>query len=267
MGLKLLANKYIELNIQGIEELIGEEYVDENDVKNHIFIFCRLGNLVIAIDDKDYCLKENEVIYISSKRRIKIRKGNYSCILVQFNGSAVEELICNSLFETDKKVIKDNDSHIGYYFYKMFHAYREKCELNIRCLGILYELFYELTKQNNHVIEIRSIKEKHINVAKDFINENYNKEISISDVAREVGVTCNYLSNLFSIYEKTTPKEYLIYVRMEQAKKLLLTEKYKVKEVSLLVGYKNQLHFSSEFRKYTSYSPLQYIKVNLNKKS
>ena len=46
---------------------------------------------------------------------------------------------------------------------------------------------------------------------------------------------------------------------MEQAKKILATHKYKVKDVGSFVGYKNQLHFSSEFKKYTGFSPNDYL--------
>ena len=65
-----------------------------------------------------------------------------------------------------------------------------------------------------------------------------------------------------NLYVHKSPKEYLTTVRMEQAKKMLSTHRYKIKEVGKFVGYKNQLHFSSEFKKYTGKSPLQYSKSN-----
>ncbi len=261
MSLKLLANKYIELNVQDIRELNGEvDTISEDKIKNYIFLFCRFGSIDIILDGEKRVLKESDVLFVKIGHSINILKGSYSCILVSFNGSAVEDLIFNTVFAVSNSVVKDTNSHLGYYFYKIYHAYYECGNVSIKCLGILYELFYEITKNNKKTIENLAIKEKHINNAKEFINKYYNKEITILDVAKAVGVTSNYLSNIFALYTNSTPKEYLTFVRMEQAKKLLLTEKYKIKEVGALVGYKNQLHFSGEFKKYTGIAPLHYIK-------
>lgn len=265
MSFKLLANKYIELNIQDIRDLNGDEIISlDSESINYLFLFCRIGNINILVDDKEYHLQENEIFFVEPSHRIIINKGLYSCIFIQFNGSAVDELIYNTSFTADNRIVKDDESHYGYYFYKMYHAYHENDKISLKCLGVLYELFHELTKNSKRIIEDFSIKEKHIIVAKNYIYQNYNKEITITDVAKEVGVTSNYLSNIFAEYEKSTPKEYLTSIRMNQAKKMLLTSKYKIKEVGFLVGYKNQLHFSGEFKKYTGLSPLQYIKSNKN---
>ena len=47
---------------------------------------------------------------------------------------------------------------------------------------------------------------------------------------------------------------------MEKASLLLLSSKYTIQRVGLLVGYKNQLHFSAEFKKYYGVSPKDYMK-------
>ena len=50
---------------------------------------------------------------------------------------------------------------------------------------------------------------------------------------------------------------------MEKAISLLKNTSFKVKDVSLMVGYKNQLHFSNEFKKVTGKSPLNYLKEEI----
>ena len=261
MSFKLLADKYIELNVQGVRELTGEAFRQSKEESQHYtFLFCRSGTMRVRIDEKEYALEDSDILYAAPKSSFAVEQGNYSCIAVSFNGATADDLLQLSQLSAKTPMIHDDNSRLGYYFYKIYHSDHEAEYLSIMCLGILYELFYELTKQGRFAKTETSNQEKHIELAKEFINQNYQTEITIADVARKVGVTSNYLANIFTVYIKKTPKLYLTQVRMEQAKKLLATHKYKVKEVGNFVGYKNQLHFSSEFKKYTGKSPLQYSK-------
>jgi AraC-like DNA-binding protein len=75
-----------------------------------------------------------------------------------------------------------------------------------------------------------------------------------------VGVTPNYLANIFAKFEHTSPKRFLTEVRMKNAGLLLKTGAYRIADVGKKVGYPDQLHFSSEFRKFYGLSPLNYVK-------
>lgn len=259
MNVKLLADKYIELNVKSVVEINNENYKDfKGKTENYCFILCSNGTMKISINDKIYSLNENDTILVNIQSLYQIFGGNFSAVMVAFNGASADELVMNSIFNGN---IFSSDNNLGYYIYKIYHAYHEAEFLSIKCLGLLYELFYEVTKDvsESKIIETSS-KEKHIEMAKEFMIQNYHKGITIADVAKKVGVTSNYLANIFSSYQQKAPKNYLTEIRMEQAKKLLATRKYKVKDVGKLVGYENQLHFSGEFKKYTGKSPMDYAK-------
>lgn len=259
MSLKLLADKYIELNIKKISDINIDNFRQFSGVaNNHIFLLCSFGEMKVILNKEEFSLKENDILLIPINSEYSILEGKFTSIFIAFNGASVDELIYCSVFKNQSFLSSDNN--MAYYLYKIYHAYYEAEYLSIKCLGLLYEFFYEITKQSKIDSNDYTNKEKHIEMAKEFIIQNYQKEISISDVARKVGVTSNYLANIFALYNQKAPKLYLTEVRMEQAKKLLSTHKYKVKDVGKMVGYKNQLHFSSEFKKYTGLSPLNYAK-------
>ena len=259
MSLKLLADQYIELNVKKITEITHDNLnLFFGTAEHNIFLLCSYGEMKVIIDDEMYVLKENDILLVASNKEYSILEGKFTAVYVAFNGASVDELLYNSVFNESPYLSSTNN--LAYYLYKISHAYYEAEFLSIKCLGLLYEFFYELTKQSNITDTEYNNKERHIEMAKEFIMHNYQKEISISDVARKVGVTSNYLANIFALYNQKAPKVYLTELRMEQAKKLLATHKYKVKDVGKMVGYKNQLHFSSEFKKYTGLSPLNYSK-------
>ena len=123
--------------------------------------------------------------------------------------------------------------------------------LDIKCLGLAYQLILELINKNMlEKKEHLSFVHTHILNTKQYIYNNYQFSISVNDIASNVGVSPNYLANIFQEYEHMTTKQFLIKVRMENAKSLQLTNKYKIKEIAKNVGYANQLYFSNEFKKY-----------------
>jgi two-component system response regulator YesN len=93
-----------------------------------------------------------------------------------------------------------------------------------------------------------------IETVKEYINENYSEDISLDDVADYISFSKYYLSKLFKEVEGINYKDYLIKVRMEEAKKRL-KKGDKIKVVASEVGYSDRNYFSRAFKKYTGISP------------
>lgn len=55
-----------------------------------------------------------------------------------------------------------------------------------------------------------------------------------------------------------TPLQYLLNIRLTNAKKLLETTDYSINEIALIVGYDNALYFSRLFHKHVGVSPREY---------
>lgn len=83
------------------------------------------------------------------------------------------------------------------------------------------------------------------------------QQISIADVARELGYHRTYLTKLFSREMGMSPVRYLQKMRMERAK-LLLREPLTVEEVAASVGYPDPLYFSKAFKKWVGCTPTDY---------
>lgn len=94
-----------------------------------------------------------------------------------------------------------------------------------------------------------------------FIEENYGEQqLKISTVANYVGLSSSRLSVLFKQETGQTVNDYITSVRMENAKRLLRSGRYKVYEVSELVGYKTSQYFSQTFYLHTGQAPTDYLK-------
>ena len=98
--------------------------------------------------------------------------------------------------------------------------------------------------------------------AQKFIKENYDKTISLSDVAQHVHLSENYLSRLFRKATGTTFVNYLNSIRINQAKKLLLSTDRHVTKIAFEIGFNNLPHFNRTFRALQKCSPSDFRKNN-----
>lgn len=140
--------------------------------------------------------------------------------------------------------------------------------------AIKYRVFEYINKPINHnlLIETLVLVEQKINSTKEpeltfegqiggiikFIDENYYKDISVKTTAAKFFLNESYLSRIFK--EKTGVRftDYLISIRMKKAMQLISLNRYKIYEISEMVGYNSTKYFSKAFSKYTGMTPQQY---------
>ena len=92
-----------------------------------------------------------------------------------------------------------------------------------------------------------------------YIREHYAEpDLRLGGVSTACGISASRLSARFRDELDMTVNEYVTYVRMENAKRLLLSGEYRVYEVAEMVGYRNQAYFSTLFREQTGMKPNKY---------
>ncbi len=91
-----------------------------------------------------------------------------------------------------------------------------------------------------------------------FIEENYEKNITLQDVADHVGISKNYLSMLFKQETEINFVTYLNRYRIEKAKQLLTTTNMKIYEIADSVGFYSPYYFSKVFKEQTRMQCKEY---------
>jgi len=100
-----------------------------------------------------------------------------------------------------------------------------------------------------------------IRKAKKYIAGNYGSDISLDEVADYLGLSSTYFSRLFHRLVGETFIEYITDIRIEAAKKLLAEQRYKVYEISEMVGFSSSNYFRTLFKKRTGSTPNEYIQT------
>lgn len=105
-----------------------------------------------------------------------------------------------------------------------------------------------------------SYKSGIIDNAKKYIEEHYQEDISLEDVADHVYLNKIYFCRFFKQETGENFNDYLTLVRMNKAMEFLRQPSVKVYEVCELVGYKTPRYFYKLFKKHTGYTPSEYRK-------
>ena len=95
-----------------------------------------------------------------------------------------------------------------------------------------------------------------------YIQENYMKNINITDVADAVGISYVYLSKIFKVYQKDEMRmvDCLNVIRIERAVSLLEETNDTLPEIAEKVGYNNVQSMNRFFKKYKGVTPGDYRK-------
>ena len=94
--------------------------------------------------------------------------------------------------------------------------------------------------------------------AADYIKLNYSEKISSKEIADQLYLSPNYLSELFKKHTGKTISEYLTDYRLEKACQLLDHAEYRVGDVSGMVGIHDGRYFSNMFKKKYGMTPTEY---------
>jgi two-component system response regulator YesN len=92
----------------------------------------------------------------------------------------------------------------------------------------------------------------------EYIYKNYNRDVSLEEIAAKIYMNNAYLSRIFK--EKTGRgfHDFLVEVRISNAKTLLERSEFKVNEVADMSGYRDVSHFIGIFKKHTGMTPIDY---------
>ena len=99
----------------------------------------------------------------------------------------------------------------------------------------------------------------------EYLKEHFDETISIGDVARRAGMSVRQLERRFRATFKTTPRHYIMKLRVLTACELLVSSEDSVTDIALKVGFYDHSVFSRQFSKIVGLSPSTYRKSRSNR--
>ncbi|MBJ6361647.1 response regulator [Paenibacillus sp. GCM10012307] len=155
---------------------------------------------------------------------------------------AISELGFNAFYLAGREDLYRVDVHD---FHDFEALYDHICQI--------FEHFTELIQtklENRNVSLVMTIKQ--------YIDEHYNKHITLTSLAKEYNISSSYLSILFREQTSQNFMDYLMNVRIQRAKELLRTSDLRIYEIAERIGYRDAYYFSTAFKKAVGINPTEY---------
>ena len=220
------------------------------------------GNLELTIDFQTYNLKENTVYLIKPGQIHQWSKDDFpnSCIGYTFHFSKdflPSYLMVNKLFENSSLPVIEISPLIVENINKLIVMIEEEnknSSLSAYLFGTILEYILKFKKSTTNLY----YKDQRIYALIDLIEKNFKEEKSALFYANHFDITTKRLNELTKQYLDKTLSSLIIDRNIIEIKRELTYSPQAIKEISENLGFNDTSHFSKFFKKYTSYTPLEF---------
>lgn len=231
-----------------------KNYPMKNPGRNrHGLLFVIEGTEIYHFYDKNISAAPNSILYIPKGESYTIDFiGEKSIVMVvDFEVVSKENIRPFCLKINHANDMKD-------YFVKIERSWLSKRpDSSVTYKALFYNILGLLIKQEFYYSSSDNYRK--ISEAVDYLHKHYlENNFKINTLYDISGISPRYFNTLFFKEFKTTPKEYIVSLKINQAKELLKSEKYSVTEVAFHLGYGDIYHFSKTFKAKTGYTPSEF---------
>lgn len=225
------------------------------------------GRLLIGKDGKSTLFEQKPLDKFSKRIDNAIE-----VLSVEEVGTAIEELYQSILetpqvrgweiFELVKSAGDMMTMKLGHVSKDRVKEFEEACQNCSNVEGLITVLKTYAQGLMQEVLKTRKEDaSRPVRIAKQYIQNHYNEQITLEEVSEKVALTPAYFSILFKKETEVGFAKYVMNVRMEQAKVLLRESGYSVAEICKKVGYNDTKHFGHTFEKVAGVKPATYRKL------
>ena len=216
--------------------------------KSYGLSFCSEGKITYEMNGKQAVSDEYHAVILPKGMSYSLY-GNKSGIFPVINFDC-KEFLCDEVIslpiQSANTYIKDFEKM------KALSLFEEN---RAKMMSVFYNILHRLSTESS----VRSV----IIPAIRYIESNYqNPKLSNAELAEKCNISEVYFRKIFTENYKTTPKQFIMDIRINKAKQLLSDGLIKVGAVAEQCGFSNQYHFCRLFKEKTGITPTEYMKQN-----
>ena len=196
----------------------------------------------------DYHLKDNTVVFVPANFEYVRETVIDQLIVVHFK-------IFNAEFDNFEYFRPFTKNSISTFFTQIFTLWQEKnIDYKYKCAALFYKILAECRTQNLK----QPVIHPKIQPSIDYLIKNYQKNVSIKEIAEQSFVSEVYFRKLFKKEFNISPQKYINNLRLNHSIDLMQTDYYSLKEIAAKTGFSDYRYFLTQFKKFTGLSPTEY---------
>ena len=246
MGIQLIVNKRCYRSKFAFEQYMGSD---------DIFALVASGRFVFASPEEKCEVKENEgVLY--RKNVLYERHITEPAVLHLFRFRSAQRIFerdhvlfsditrikstISMLEKLENAPLKDEFEYRKHLFSDIISQYNFE-----------NERFFNKVQYGYHLMEL----------AVETIKQRLGEKLILTEISEKTGLSYVQFLRRFQAYTGVSPSDYVITLRLQQAKNLLVDTDLLIKDIASLCGFENEYYFSNTFRKNVGMSPSSFRKL------
>lgn len=182
-------------------------------------------------------------------------------VWIEFDGLRVKEALDLTELSVNTPVYHSHSKDLREQLMnEMLYIVHHAKESPFHLIGHLYLFLDYLTQsaKSKKLVQSSKMSDYYIKEAINYIEQNFQNNITIEDIAAVCGINRSYFGKIFRNSIGRSPQEFLMNYRMVKATELLKLTSLSIAEIGSAVGYENQLHFSRAFKTIYGVSPREW---------
>lgn len=233
-------------------------------------LYCTGGEGVLEIEGKTHHIRRGDAFFLRPDIPHSYRspEGGWQTKWVVFNGNAVADILEYLGFGTSEVFFLHRLEDMEIWMQELADLFWcNDPETEIKTSLLMYKLLIRMGEYKNQTVRLGGMtnheKYKKLHPVITMMQEKYQEDLSLNDMAQCIGVTCAHLCRLFHQVYDTTPMKYLTHLRLSMAKRYLSSSpEHKVKEIASMVGFKDPGYFAAVFKKEEGIPPETFRRLH-----
>ncbi|MDO4324619.1 MAG: response regulator [bacterium] len=272
---RLISEQYPEVSviiISGYDDFAYARKAIQYGVKDYILKPVQREELIQSVSSVIYQQTQKDRAYVSHREldEILVLFVNWFSLqskeCLREGMEKVEKLFAELPASHRKKVASDMCSSL---LYKV--SMKLGCSLNVtpvlpkgdeteEWIAWFQTFLEDVAVQIRLHIEGEDYRQILLKMAKDYVEEHYNEEISLNEIAAKTGFSSSYFSQIFKENVGCSFVQYRTKLRIEKAMEMIAFSKKNITEIAMKIGYNDTSYFVRAFKEYTGMTPSQYKK-------
>jgi Transcriptional regulator containing an amidase domain and an AraC-type DNA-binding HTH domain len=235
----------------------------EHSYSDILILYNCEGSVFYIKHDSEVKLRPHQVIISSCSSPIQFRaaraKWNFFYTIISGSHS---KLFYNLIRTTSDIISTDPLMSLQDYFIELVNLRNSvTSDTDMKASLLLHSIFHNLYTCSLNIIHAKEktpIQESDLNTALNFIKQNYQKDLSLDIICKEVNLSKYYFCKIFKKHMGISMHKYLNEYRINKSKDLLMYSNLSVTAISREVGFKTVLSYIRCFKQATQLTPSEY---------
>ena len=257
-----VTDKYLQINSCGFQNTLPDYTVIRKKGRQDYHILLINSGICKALHNGNaYTLTSgNIIVYAPDEEQKYSFKSESSTLWCHFSGNIVKELLDSCNITSGVYFLKPNKAIFEAYtnLIQRFHQPKMEIFSNSSFLELVYHISNAITtsKQKGDSDIILPIL--------TYINANYNKQITLDELAKKSGYSKSRFSHIFSENTGTTPIKYQNNIRLKISCEMLSSTSNPITDIAFSSGFNDPLYFSRLFKKTYNVTPSKFRELHKN---